>query len=100
MMMPFNQETRVYIARRSQALRRLWPAADADPPPPSPRRSTATVGVAVHPLDFHTNCGPIRFDCWDTAVGTYTSSLNSFSSLQGLTLVHVRGNLSNSRTHS
>jgi GTPase SAR1 family protein len=29
--------------------------------------STATVGVAVHPLEFHTNCGPIRFDCWDTA---------------------------------
>lgn len=29
--------------------------------------STATVGVSVHPLDFHTNCGPIRFDCWDTA---------------------------------
>ena len=28
---------------------------------------TATVGVAVHPLEFHTNCGPIRFDCWDTA---------------------------------
>jgi GTP-binding nuclear protein Ran len=28
---------------------------------------TATVGVSVHPLDFHTNCGPIRFDCWDTA---------------------------------
>merc|ERR1712216_1040343 len=26
-----------------------------------------TVGVAVHPLEFHTNCGPIRFDCWDTA---------------------------------
>merc|ERR1712205_37892 len=26
-----------------------------------------TVGVAVHPLDFNTNCGPIRFDCWDTA---------------------------------
>jgi len=26
-----------------------------------------TVGVSVHPLDFHTNCGPIRFDCWDTA---------------------------------
>ena len=21
----------------------------------------------MHPLDFHTNCGPIRFDCWDTA---------------------------------
>merc|ERR1711990_191487 len=26
-----------------------------------------TVGVSVHPLDFNTNCGPIRFDCWDTA---------------------------------
>merc|ERR1711998_217307 len=26
-----------------------------------------TIGVEVHPLDFHTNCGPIRFDCWDTA---------------------------------
>ena len=25
------------------------------------------MGVAVHPLEFHTNCGPIRFDCWDTA---------------------------------
>ena len=23
--------------------------------------------MAVHPLEFHTNCGPIRFDCWDTA---------------------------------
>lgn len=23
--------------------------------------------MAVHPLDFNTNCGPIRFDCWDTA---------------------------------
>ena len=21
----------------------------------------------MHPLEFHTNCGPIRFDCWDTA---------------------------------
>ena len=32
-----------------------------------PPSKTATVGVAVHPLEFHTNCGPIRFDCWDTA---------------------------------
>jgi GTP-binding nuclear protein Ran len=27
----------------------------------------ATIGVEVHPLDFHTNCGKIRFYCWDTA---------------------------------
>ncbi|RZC91993.1 hypothetical protein C5167_027882 [Papaver somniferum] len=26
-----------------------------------------TIGVEVHPLDFHTNVGPIRFYCWDTA---------------------------------
>lgn len=27
----------------------------------------ATIGVEVHPLDFVTNCGKIRFYCWDTA---------------------------------
>ena len=27
----------------------------------------ATIGVEVHPLDFYTNCGRIRFYCWDTA---------------------------------
>lgn len=27
----------------------------------------ATIGVEVHPLDFFTNCGKIRFNCWDTA---------------------------------
>ncbi|XP_026377802.1 GTP-binding nuclear protein Ran-3-like [Papaver somniferum] len=26
-----------------------------------------TIGVEVHPLDFHTNVGPIRYYCWDTA---------------------------------
>ncbi|CAA6660804.1 unnamed protein product [Spirodela intermedia] len=26
-----------------------------------------TIGVEVHPLDFFTNCGKIRFNCWDTA---------------------------------
>ncbi|XP_060210947.1 GTP-binding nuclear protein Ran-B1-like, partial [Lycium barbarum] len=26
-----------------------------------------TIGVEVHPLDFFTNCGEIRFYCWDTA---------------------------------
>ncbi|RRT77863.1 hypothetical protein B296_00012170, partial [Ensete ventricosum] len=31
------------------------------------RHLTATIGVEVHPLDFFTNCGKIRFYCWDTA---------------------------------
>ncbi|KAL7717463.1 GTP-binding nuclear protein [Entamoeba marina] len=26
-----------------------------------------TVGVDVRPMVFHTNCGPIRFEVWDTA---------------------------------
>ncbi|GJV12296.1 GTP-binding nuclear protein Ran-3, partial [Tanacetum coccineum] len=26
-----------------------------------------TIGVEVHPLDFFTNHGKIRFNCWDTA---------------------------------
>ncbi|XP_070681364.1 GTP-binding nuclear protein Ran-B1-like [Malus domestica] len=26
-----------------------------------------TIGVEVHPLDFFTNCGRIRFYFWDTA---------------------------------
>ena len=43
------------------------------PPPsfaPPPHRlplPTATIGVEVHPLDFTTNRGKIRFYCWDTA---------------------------------
>src|SRR3954465_9776003 len=28
---------------------------------------SATLGVEVHPLQFHTNRGPIQFDVWDTA---------------------------------
>lgn len=31
------------------------------------KRYIATVGVEVHPLLFHTNCGPIVFNVWDTA---------------------------------
>lgn len=27
----------------------------------------ATIGVEVHPLDFSTNHGMVRFYCWDTA---------------------------------
>ncbi|KAI3629147.1 hypothetical protein CBS9595_000219 [Malassezia furfur] len=31
------------------------------------RHLTATLGVEVHPLQFHTNFGPIVFNVWDTA---------------------------------
>jgi len=31
------------------------------------KKYVATLGVEVHPLTFHTNRGPIRFNCWDTA---------------------------------
>ncbi|XP_030386299.1 GTP-binding nuclear protein Ran-like [Scaptodrosophila lebanonensis] len=31
------------------------------------RKYVATLGVQVHPLVFHTNRGPIRFNVWDTA---------------------------------
>jgi len=31
------------------------------------RKYVATLGVEVHPLTFHTNCGPICFNVWDTA---------------------------------
>jgi GTPase SAR1 family protein len=35
--------------------------------PNKPPRSTATLGVEVHPLTFHTNFGTICFNVWDTA---------------------------------
>lgn len=28
---------------------------------------SATLGVEVHPIVFHTSRGPIRFNVWDTA---------------------------------
>ena len=49
------------------AIESTSPRLRAPRPKLTTRRVTATVGVAVHPLEFHTNCGPIRFDCWDTA---------------------------------
>ncbi|KAL6565068.1 hypothetical protein OROMI_016518 [Orobanche minor] len=27
-----------------------------------------TIGMEVHPLDFQTKCGEVRFYCWNTAV--------------------------------
>lgn len=37
------------------------------PPLRFPACLPATLGVEVHPLLFHTNRGPIRFNVWDTA---------------------------------
>ena len=31
------------------------------------KKYVPTMGVEVHPLSFHTNCGEIIFDVWDTA---------------------------------
>jgi len=31
------------------------------------KKYVATIGVSVHPLDFHTNFGPLRYNVWDTA---------------------------------
>ena len=31
------------------------------------KKYVATLGVEVHPLVFHTNRGPIKFNIWDTA---------------------------------
>ncbi len=31
------------------------------------KKYVATLGVEVHPIVFHTNRGPIRFNVWDTA---------------------------------
>ena len=41
----------------------------AQPQKPKPKIffPSATIGVEVHPLDFTTNRGKLRFYCWDTA---------------------------------
>lgn len=31
------------------------------------KKYVATLGVEVYPLRFHTNCGVIQFNVWDTA---------------------------------
>lgn len=36
-------------------------------PKPSCFLFLATLGVEVHPLMFHTNRGPIKYNVWDTA---------------------------------
>ena len=50
------------------------------------KKYVATLGVEVHPLLFHTNRGPIKFNVWDTAGQEVRLSLLSqcedFASLQ------------------
>ncbi len=31
------------------------------------KKYIATLGVEVHPMIFHTNHGPVKFNVWDTA---------------------------------
>lgn len=40
------------------------------------KKYVATLGVEVHPLIFHTNRGPIKFNVWDTA-GQEVSTINA-----------------------
>ena len=51
------------------------------------KKYVATLGVEVHPLLFHTNRGPIKFNVWDTAgqeVRTYRYFLYLIYSLDCL----------------
>lgn len=41
------------------------------------KKYVATLGVEVHPLLFHTNRGPIKFNVWDTA-GQEVSLVTSY----------------------
>ncbi|KAK6945054.1 Small GTPase, partial [Dillenia turbinata] len=57
-----------------------------------------TIGVEVHPLDFFTNCGKIRFYCWDTAgqekfggLRDVYGPLDQFKILPELVLTNIHG---------
>ena len=47
---------------------------------------SATLGVEVHPLAFHTNRGVIRFNVWDTAGQEKFGGLRDGYYIQGYTL--------------
>ena len=46
--------------------------------------STATLGVEVHPLVFHTNRGQIRYNVWDTAGQEKFGGLRDGYYIQGI----------------
>jgi GTP-binding nuclear protein Ran len=50
------------------------------------KKYVATLGVEVHPLLFHTNRGPIKFNVWDTA-GQEVRKCNAMHILAGLGVV-------------
>ncbi len=49
------------------------------------KKYVATLGVEVHPIVFHTNRGPIRFNVWDTA------GQEKFGGLRDGYYIQVRG---------
>lgn len=51
--------------------------------------STATLGVEVHPIDFHTSRGCIRFNVWDTAGQEKFGGLRDGYYIQGLFCVLI-----------
>lgn len=50
----------------------------------SAERVSATLGVEVHPLIFHTNRGQIRFNVWDTAGQEKFGGLRDGYYIQGI----------------
>jgi len=59
------------------------------------KKYVATLGVEVHPLGFHTNRGPIKFNVWDTAGQEKFGGLRDGYYIQGqMRYYNVRCNLS------
>ena len=52
---------------------------------------SATLGVEVHPLIFHTNRGPIKFNVWDTAGQEKFGGLRDGYYIQGTLLLAISG---------
>ena len=51
------------------------------------KKYVATLGVEVHPLVFHTNRGPIKFNVWDTAGQEKFGGLRDGYYIQGRYLI-------------
>ena len=52
------------------------------------KKYIATLGVEVHPLQFHTNFGPIVFNVWDTAGQEKFGGLRDGYYIQGQCGIH------------
>ncbi|KAF6778686.1 hypothetical protein AHF37_01429 [Paragonimus kellicotti] len=53
------------------------------------KKYVATLGVEVHPLDFHTTRGKIRFNVWDTAGQEKFGGLRDGYYIQGQCAIHI-----------